>query len=394
LAVAYQLSSPHRISDQPYARGEYEKVLRLHRGLRVLGFGAMFPLVSETYVHDELRALEAHGVELAFARSHHSVSPLSISQRVYQGLATGVREFRPDLIVAYWATHAEGSLAELESCRVPFAVRVHSFDFLPARLLALQAHPLCLGIWAYPHHVEQVPGAHALVPLFTSVDQLPAPAPQRDLLVSISAGLPKKRWEFLVDAFARLTGVERRIVVAVTNGHENVPSDLARWLGDAQADVLLQVNLDRAEVFRLLSRTAALVYTLSPEQPFGMPMSVIEALCSGASVVVPDRPEARALAGPGFRGYRDVDELVNQVREVLAGGPTIEAQRRAGQEFARAHFCGPAGGRRFFQELSAALHRWRQAKESPMRQKLVECDRARIVSPRSSSEPDAAALQP
>src|SRR5205814_201328 len=115
---------------------------------------------------------------------------------------------------------------------------------------------------------------------------------------------------------------------------------------------LLQLNLDRAAVFALLARTSALIYTLAPEVPvFGMPMSVIEAMTAGAAVILPDRPEARAFAGPGFRGYRSAADIAAQVRAVLAGGPAIEAERAANQRFARENFCDPRAASRFHAEL-------------------------------------------
>ena len=115
----------------------------------------------------------------------------------------------------------------------------------------------------------------------------------------------------------------------------------------------------RAEVFDLLARTSVLLYTVAPHTPLGMPMSVIEGLRAGACVVAPDRSEMRDLCGAGFRPYRSASDIVAHVREVMAGGPGIDAERRKNRERAIAHFCDPELGRRFHAELSDAVAAWR-----------------------------------
>jgi hypothetical protein len=72
-----------------------------------------------------------------------------------------------------------------------------------------------------------------------------------------------------------------------------------------------------------------------------MPMSVVEGLCCGASVIVPDTPEARELA-PHACGYRTVQDIAAHVREVLAGGAAINAERRDNIVYGREHFADRA----------------------------------------------------
>ena len=90
-----------------------------------------------------------------------------------------------------------------------------------------------------------------------------------------------------------------------------------------------------------------------------MPMSIIEGLRAGACVVTPDCAPMRALCGEGFRPYHTADDIVAHVREVMAGGPAIEAERTRNRTSALARFCDPELGRRFHAELSDALTAWR-----------------------------------
>jgi hypothetical protein len=66
-----------------------------------------------------------------------------------------------------------------------------------------------------------------------------------------------------------------------------------------------------------------------------------------------------ALCGDGFRPYRTAADIVAHVREIVAGGPAIEIERRRNHDRAVTCFCAPQLGRRFHAELSAALTAWR-----------------------------------
>jgi glycosyltransferase involved in cell wall biosynthesis len=358
LATIYNADAPGRMSDEPGAIEGYRVVRRrlLRRSrLRVLASNQMFPLVTETYINDELEALVDQGVELAYYRDMHSPAPMPVPRTVYTDFDTAVLEFQPDLVMLYWATYAETQVARLEALGLPFGVRVHSFDHDPERVARLRDHPQCIGVWGYPSDAFRMPGVHELAPIFTSVRDMPPPAAERDTVLSVSAGLPKKDWPLLFDALGRLPGVPRRVVVGVTAGWTQLPQELAELASTFDDPPLVHTNLTRPEVHALLARTALLVYTLHPDIRFGMPMSVVEALCAGCSVVLPDRPECRDFAGPGFRGYITAEEIARHAREVLAGGPAIQAQRRAGMAYARERFCGPEHGERFHLQLREGL---------------------------------------
>jgi hypothetical protein len=92
-----------------------------------------------------------------------------------------------------------------------------------------------------------------------------------------------------------------------------------------------------------------------------MPMSIIEAMAAGACIVHPDREVFRHVAGPGFRGYRTIDDIVSHVDQIAAGGPDIEAERERNRQWVLDQYCDPALGSRFHRELSDALEQWRFA---------------------------------
>jgi glycosyltransferase involved in cell wall biosynthesis len=367
IACLYSNYAPNRLSDRiDYVQENQRVRARVHttRPMRVLSYNALFPLRSETYIEEEMLALEAAGASIAFASFGESVSPYPVRQPIFPTLEAAIAAHDPDVMVIYWTTHAIGELEHLARLGRPFALRVHSFDFDIADIARVAKHPCCVGIWAFPFHAKMLPGAHALAPIFMTHAEMPDPQAERKCIASISAGLPKKDWPLLLDAMNRLPEFDRLIVMARTNGFEDLPDDVTRLAAELPNPVAVQVNLPRRDVFGLLSRTAAMLYTVSPGVALGMPMSVIEALRAGACVITPDAPEMRELCGPGFRPYRDAADIVTQVRDIMAGGENIARERAANREWATLQYCDPARARIFHDELSAALVAWRELRQA------------------------------
>ena len=367
IACLYSSSAPARLSDRAsYLQENLQVRARVHttRPMRVLSYNALFPLRSETYIEEEMLALEAAGASIAFASFGQSVSPYPIRQPIFPTLEAAIAAHDPDIMVIYWTTHAIGELEHLARLGRPFALRVHSFDFDPADIARVASHPCCAGIWAFPAQAKQLPNAHALMPIFMTHDGIPEPKPDRNLIASITAGLPKRDWPLLLDAMNRLPEFHRVIVIARTNGFEDLPDAVTRAAAELPNPVEVKVNLPRSDVFELLSRTAALLYTAAPGTALGMPMSVIEALRAGACVITPDAPEMRELCGPGFRPYHDATDIVTQLRDIMAGGEKIAQEQKANREWATRQYCGPARAGIFHDELSAALVAWRQRRQT------------------------------
>ena len=327
--------------------------------LRVLGCNEMFPLISETYIYDELQALVLNGAELAWYRDSPSVSPMPVPQKVYTDLETAIANFEPDLLFVHWASFAAFALPKIEATGLPWALRVHSFDFDPPTIRRLMEHPTCVGAWAFPAHAREVSGALALPPLFTSAHDPALNGAARNIVMSASAGLPKKDWDLLLDAFNQLPDVDRRLIIAITNGHEAVPSELAKRLAAYERPPLLQVNMQREAVIGMMCRAAALIYTLVPEKKVAMPMSIVEGLCCGASVILPATTESHEIAGPYAREYRTAEDIAVHVSEVLAGGTAIETERSENMRYGREHFANPELFGRFAEDVFNALQRWR-----------------------------------
>jgi glycosyltransferase involved in cell wall biosynthesis len=328
----------------------------------------MFPLITETYIGDHAEALALAGAHVAFSREEQALVPLPVRREVFSSLETAVRRFGPDVIMVNWQSFALTQLERLSSLDVPFAFRGHSFDFDPVTLTAIRDHPNCIGLWLYPWQAKQVEGAFPLKPLFPSGTELPPAAAHRDLVLSVSAGLPKRKWDLLLEALDLVPELKGHFVVGVTNGHGVAPEKLAERLLRCAHPPVLEMNLPRAEVFDRLSHAAALVYTLDASVPFGWPMSIVEALCSGVCVILPDREEARELDLPRFRGYRTAEDIAGHITEIFRGGTDIDAERAANIAFGHREFCSESAAAQFLHELELGVRRWQAERGSPIRE--------------------------
>ena len=363
VALHYSTSAPNRITRSGrFNSAELAIRARMlrERPMRVLAYNSLFPLVTENYIAEEMRALTDNGATLAWCTEHWMPSPSRVEEPWFRDLDEAVAEFDPDLLFIYWSTFADHQLDRLSDVGRPFALRIHSFDFEPEVIERIRDHPLCVGVWAYPHHAELIPGTQPLVALLTSGATFPVLSESGSIVVSIGPALPKRDWPGLVEAFAELAseGVDCRIVVGITSQFEEEPERIRALINQSGAPIMLSVDIPHEQVIELLGRAAVVVYTKQPGGPFGMPGSVIEGMYAGTSVIMPERPESRLVAGPDCRTYGRPRDIVRHAREILAGGPEIDAERRRNRQFAEEHFADPGLASAFAGQLSKALAEW------------------------------------
>jgi hypothetical protein len=341
LSCYYRTVVPARVSDTP-DKGESVRRVRSRthtsRPLRVLVHTAMYPVISETYIGEDIDALERAGAVVAVSTVQEPVSAAAGVPPPRLDADALIEEFKPDIALMHWTTHAEGELPLMERHGIPFACRVHSFDIGQDRTQRLLDHPLCVAVYGNPHNLEALPpGVVPLIPTVGPGTAIPVSPDERRLIYSVSAGLPKKEFAFLVSAMAALPEFDRMIDLACTNGFEELPATVQRLAAEADSSIVVGVNVPRAEVLGHMARASVLLYTLNPQAVMGYPMSIVEAMLCGTIPIMPDRPESRAIVGPSARTFRDRAGIVRHVREVAEGGPAVHDERRRLVELAQRH---------------------------------------------------------
>lgn len=341
LSCYYRTVVPGRVSDSAGQGASVRRVRsRSHtsRPLRVLVHSAMYPVISETYIGEDIDALERAGAVVAVSAVQEPVSSAAAVAPPRLDADALIEEFKPDVALLHWTTHAVGALPLMERYGLPFACRVHSFDMDRDRTQQLLDHPLCVAVFGYPHHLDALPaGVVPYIPTVGPGTRMPASPDRRTLVLSASAGVPKKGFAFLAETMAALGEFDRMIVLGRTNAYEDLPVDVQRLAAETDLSIAVGVNVPRAEVIEHMSRASVLLYTLEPGAVMGYPMSIVEAMLCGTVPIMPDLPAARAIVGPDARTYRNGDDIVRHVRQVAQGGPTVAAERQRLIELAQRH---------------------------------------------------------
>jgi glycosyltransferase involved in cell wall biosynthesis len=201
-------------------------------------------------------------------------------------------------------------------------------------------------------------GVQPLIPTVGAGTIIPDSPAVRSLVLSVSAGLPKKEFPFLIEAMGRLPEVERMVILARSNGILDLPEDVQSLAAARDSAIDVKINVPRSEALSHMARASMLIYTLSSDSVMGYPMSIVEAMLCGTIVIAPDRPEAHAIVGDHLRTYRNADDIVRHVGEVAEGGPDITASRDALRQRAE-RFRDPGARRELHDALRDGLTSWR-----------------------------------
>ncbi len=358
----YRTVLPGRVSDDPEQPGSVRLVrARAHtsRPLKVHVHTEMFPVISETYIGEDIAALEASGAIVTVSALEDAVSRAENAPVCRLDVDAAIEEAQPDVVLMHWATHADVNLPLMERHNTPFACRVHTFDVDRDLVSHLLAHPLCVAVFAHPHHLSLLPdGVQPLIPTVGAQTIIPESTSPRDLVLSVSAGLPKKDFPFLVDVMSELPEFERKIILARSNGVLDLPQEVVELAAARDPTIDVMVNVPRSQTIAEIARASVLVYTLAPTSTMGFPMSIVEAMLCGTIVIAPDRSEAHSIVGDELRTYHDGADIVRHVREVAKEGPRLEASREALRQRARRHR-EPAELQRLHDALRDGLTAWK-----------------------------------
>ena len=266
--------------------------------LRVAYVLRVFPKISETFVANELAEMRRRGVEVrilslrrpAEALRHELVARAGLDEQTVYDLRefpVTLREFRPQLLHAHFATAATAKARELAAeIGVPFTFTAHRYDLYdkaPSDFAdrAAAAGAVVTVSQANLQHIVKafgVPAAHIhVIPCGVDTERF---RPDGDrakppLIVCVARLVPFKRIGLLLEACAilRAWGVEFRCAI-VGDGPCRDELETARArLGLAQA-VELVGAAEQAEVLAWWRKAVAAVL---PSDSEGMPVSLMEA---------------------------------------------------------------------------------------------------------------------
>jgi Glycosyl transferase family 2 len=372
-ACTYTTRAHGRITDQADSSEARQIVIRRARSartLRVLSFSHSHPRLSERYIEGEIDGFAPPGFVVAAGSTAPGQAGVSCLVLHLGGFQDAVTRHKPDLVFFHYSDVARRHQQDCEMLDLPYAVRVHSYDEMSANPSEFAHDPRCLGVWAYPQAIdrwgqtakdlEKIGFLHALPALFRGLENVPHPPGSRSGVLYTSAALPKRPWSDLEEFLARLSTLERRVILGTCDGYEALVQPLGARLREVDPRIDVRIDVQNDEVLRLLTVTSSLLYLPSQTHVVGNPISVVEAWLCGAIPVMFDSRDSRDFAGEHARYFTSVAHAADIVREIEVGGEELTKERLLNREYAVRTHAHPSVRDTLSREMRAAFSVWEQ----------------------------------
>jgi len=296
--------------------------------VKVLYALSKYPQLSETYITAEIAFMLRQGVDVRvwspFTRLP-DVRPQTICYA--DTLAHAMQTFKPDVVHVHHLSVAHGVCKQLEAFKVPITIRGHSFDFSPEAVNKLAALPNVERIYIFPHFPRKVVHhkVFALPVGYDSTKYRPEPAKDRSMVLRLGAGLTTKNLDDFFTVAKLCPGFKFILGLASCDDESRVAHSLMAKYPKTTVTIFRDVSWEAAEG---LTKKAGIFLHTSDEKshPFGMPISIAEALAAGSTVMIRNTMEAREYAGDAALYYNTPEEAAETINITLAWTP--EARRR------------------------------------------------------------------
>jgi glycosyltransferase involved in cell wall biosynthesis len=223
---------------------------------------------------------------------------------------------QPDVIHVHWLGFASRSVALLAGLGRPVTLRLHGFDTSADVCRTILDQPWLLAVHGSPHHLDLIanhPRLRAVPAAFDTTLFRPSANKDRRLVLRAGSALPSKDLALFFELANRLPNY-RFVLAATTCTHEERFADAAREVHrQMNSPCKLMFDVQHEDLVPLMEQASIYVHTAKPPgtehaTPIGMPVSIAEAMATGAYVLVRDIPELRAYVGDAGATYRDVDD--------------------------------------------------------------------------------------
>jgi glycosyltransferase involved in cell wall biosynthesis len=296
-----------------------------------------YPQLSESYIETEIRCMCRWGVHVEVWSETGVASPYPTSLPIHRGtLAEAIDQARPDIVHIHWLSFALQQRKALDAFGLPVTIRVHGFEFTPGALERALQWKQVRAIYGFPHHVRASPiddsRLRGIPSAFDTELFKPHSEKDRSLVVRTSACLPSKDLP-LFFALAKQLPNHRFVLAVVTcKDREAYVDELREEWRKAETPAELRFDMPRDEIASLVGRAGIYLHTarLQGEQhatPIGGPISIAEAMATGAYILVRDAPPFVNYVGDAGTTYRDVNHAAEiiQATETWSDGQWRQA---------------------------------------------------------------------
>lgn len=291
--------------------------------LRVLWAVWNYPQLTETYIRCELAAMRRWGIEVeVWSEIIDTKSPYAADVPVHHGsLEETIARVRPDVVHVHWLNKGKDYREIVARAGLPMTVRGHSYEFATKSVKRLLRDPAVRSVYLFPHFAKQISGSPKIHPLTAAFNEdwfYPPASKDHRLVVRTGSGKPTKGLESFLEIASRCP--DHRFVLALgllPNLDDYVERVLAqnRQLG---SPVEIRQNLSNEEAAALMREAGIYLHTYGDQEPFGMPVSIAEALATGAYTLVRDLPGASEYLGTAGALYRTTDDAVKLIQSTVS----------------------------------------------------------------------------
>ena len=294
------------------------------RAPRVLYVLWHYPQLSETYIEAEILCMTRWGVHVEVWSQSDVASPYQASVPVHRGdLSEAIARAQPDILHVHWLSFAVERRAELVASGLPLTVRGHGFEVNAPAMRRTLDIPTLRRIFCFPHFAAPYaaePKISAMAAAFDTGLFQPAREKDRHLVVRTGSALASKDLMLFFEVAKKLPR-HRFVMAAITaNDRESYPDEMREmWRRNGAVGELL-FDVPREQIVPLVERAGLYLHTTNlpgtrDAAPVGMPISIAEAMATGAHVLVRDLPALTAYVGDAGRAYRDAAHAASLIEE-------------------------------------------------------------------------------
>lgn len=348
---------------------------RLPNAPRVLYAVWDYPQLTETYVRWEIDCMRRWGVDVeVWSELQQPESPYDSPVPVHHGpLDDVIRRVQPDLVHFHWINMAENYLDCVSRAGLTATVRGHGYEFQTAQAGRLEASPTIREVYLFPHFAKQLAGrpkVRAMDVAFNPDLYYPTTGKDTRLVVRVGSAKPTKGVMSFLEVAARCPSHRFVLVLGRLPRLGHYVDEVKARNAELGSPVDIRVNVPTEEVAELIRRAGIYLHTYGDEEPFGMPISIAEAMATGCYVLARNLPGAAEYVGAAGRVYGSVADAVALIGATADWYPAQwRACQRTSIEFAHRNYadvcvlepmlrqwCEVSGQRPRRSEIMTAVH--------------------------------------
>jgi glycosyltransferase involved in cell wall biosynthesis len=252
--------------------------------------------------------------------SEHDVAASFESEApVHRGSLEGaLARFKPDVVHSHWLHIADQLRLQLKAEGLPLTVRGHGFEFTTEVVKRLDRDKTVRGIYLFPHYADLCKSSSGKIrstPIGFDPDFYhPCKAKDRRLVVRTAAGLPTKNFQAFFETAALCP--DHHFVLAICHVYlkEDYVDEVIKMNERMGNPVEIRVDLQHEEMSELMRRAGIYLHTADPKEPFGMPISISEAMATGSYLIGLNHPPSASYIGEAGKLYRTPEEAAKLIR--------------------------------------------------------------------------------